>query len=91
MSNINFEKMGADLSIGIVEEVRNKQVEILKMDFKPVYNNYPLDDEDFKLSDREEALEDAKEEMIVKFRLCFSDKQNRALIEIEKIINGVRA
>lgn len=90
MNNIDFEKMGTDFSIGLSENVREKQIEILKMDYKPKYNNYPLDEEDFKLCDREEALETVKEELIVKFRLCFSDRQNRALIEIEKIINGVR-
>lgn len=91
MSNIDFGKIGADIAIGITENVRDKQLEILKMDYKPKYNNFPLDDEDFRREDAQEALETAQEELIIKFRLCFEDKKNRALIEIEKIINGVKA
>ncbi len=91
MSNIDFGKIGADISIGITENVRDKQLEILKMDYKPKYNNFPLDDEDFRREDAQEALEIAQEELIIKLRLCFEDKKNRALIEIEKIINGVKA
>lgn len=90
MSNIDFGKIGADIAIGITENVRDKQLEILKMDYKPKYNNFPLDDEDFRREDAQEALETAQEELIIKFRLCFEDKKNRGLIEIEKIINGVR-
>ena len=91
MSNIDFGKIGADIAIGTTENVRDKQLEILKMDYKPKYNNFPLDDEDFRREDAQEALETAQEELIIKFRLCFEDKKNRALIEIEKIINGVKA
>ena len=91
MNNIDFGKIGADIAIGITENVRDKQLEILKMDYKPKYNNFLLDDEDFRREDAQEALETAQEELIIKFRLCFEDKKNRALIEIEKIINGVKA
>lgn len=74
---------------GIYKYLNDKQLSVLSQDYTPKYNNSDvsncLDIEDFSEHDQTVALEEVQYELIEKLREIF-DKDNPALIELEKII-----
>lgn len=76
---------------GIAAELYDRQLELLKVNAKRYYNQDSLtyDVDDYIFVDQNEAIEEAKQDLIEELRQIFGNEKNEALIELERIIENV--
>lgn len=76
---------------GIAAELYDRQLELLKVNAKRYYNQESLtyDVDDYIFVDKNEALEEAKQDLTEELRQIFGNEKNEALIELERIIENV--
>ena len=76
---------------GIAAELYDRQLELLKVNAKRYYNQDSLtyDVDDYIFVDQNEALEEAKQDLMEELRQIFGNEKNEALIELERIIENV--
>ncbi|WP_278980712.1 hypothetical protein [Phascolarctobacterium faecium] len=76
---------------GIAAELYDRQLELLKVNAKRYYNQDSLtyDVDDYIFVDQNEAIEEAKQDLMEELRQIFGNEKNEALIELERIIENV--
>ena len=80
-----------NIKSGIAAELYDRQLELLKGNAKRYYNQDSLtyDVDDYIFVDQNEALEEAKQDLMEELRQIFGNEKNEALIELERIIANV--
>lgn len=80
-----------NIKSGIAAELYDRQLELLKVNAKRYYNQDSLtyDIDDYIFVDQNEALEEAKQDLMEELRQIFGNEKNEALIELERIIENV--
>lgn len=76
---------------GIAAELYDRQLELLKVNAKRYYNQDSLtyDVDDYIFVDQNEALGEAKQDLMEELRQIFGNEKNEALIELERIVENV--
>lgn len=80
-----------NIKSGIAAELYDRQLELLKVNAKRYYNQDSLtyDIDDYIFVDQNEALEEAKQDLMEELRQIFGNEKNEALVELERIIENV--